>query len=35
VRKQALDDKTKCDLIASLPYLQKKLDDLQRQAPPK
>ncbi len=35
VQKQALDDKAKCDLVASLPVLQKKLDDLQRQAPPK
>ena len=33
VQKQALDDKAKCDLVASLPSLQKKLDDLQRQAP--
>jgi len=35
VQKQALDDKAKCDLVASLPFLQKKLDDLQRQAPAK
>ena len=35
VQKQALDDKAKCDLVASLPLLEKKLDDLQRQAPPK
>lgn len=33
VQKQAIDDKAKCDLVASLPFLQKKLDDLQRQAP--
>jgi hypothetical protein len=35
VQKQALDDKAKCDLVASLPLLEKKLDDQQRQAPPK
>jgi hypothetical protein len=35
VRKQALDDKAKCDLVSSLPHLQKKLDDLERQAPTK
>jgi len=35
VHKQALDDKAKCDLVASLPLLQQKLDDLQRQAPSK
>jgi hypothetical protein len=33
VRRQALDDKAKCDLVASLPFMQKKLDDLQRQSP--
>jgi hypothetical protein len=32
VRKQALTDKATCDLVASLPYLQKKLDELQQQA---
>jgi len=32
VRKQALEDKANCDLVASLPDLRKKLDDLQRQA---
>jgi len=32
VRKQALEDKAKCDQVASLPDLQKKLDDLQQQA---
>ncbi len=32
VRKQALADKANCALVASLPELQKKLDDLQRQA---
>ena len=31
VRKQALDDKANCALVASLPELQKKLDDLQQQ----
>jgi hypothetical protein len=35
VQKQALDDKAKCDLVANLPLLQKRLDDLQRQAPAK
>jgi len=32
VRKQALDDKSNCALVASLPDLQKQLDDLQKQA---
>lgn len=32
VRKEALDDQAKCALVASLPDLQKKLDDLLRQA---
>jgi len=32
VRKQALDDKANCALVASLPDLQKQLDDLQKQA---
>ncbi len=31
VRKQALADKANCALVASLPELQKKLDELQRQ----
>lgn len=31
VQKQALDDKAECDLVASLPFLQKRLDDLQQQ----
>jgi hypothetical protein len=35
VQKQALDDKAKCDLVANLTLLQKRLDDLQRQAPAK
>lgn len=32
VRKQAVDDKANCALVASLPDLQKQLDDLQKQA---
>ncbi len=32
VRKQAAENKADCDLAASLPFLQKKLDDLQRQS---
>jgi hypothetical protein len=32
VRKQAADDKDNCALVASLPELQKRLDDLQKQA---
>ncbi len=32
VRKQALSDKANCALVASLPDLQKKLDELQQQA---
>jgi len=32
VRKQALDDKANCALVASLPDLQKQLDELQKQA---
>jgi len=32
VQKEAADDRTNCALVASLPELQKKLDDLQRQA---
>jgi hypothetical protein len=31
-QKQAADDRTNCALVASLPELQKKLDDLQKQA---
>jgi hypothetical protein len=32
VQKQAVADKANCTLVASLPALQKKLDDLQREA---
>jgi len=32
VRKQAIEDKAKCALVAGLPDLQKKLDELQQQA---
>jgi hypothetical protein len=32
VRKQASEDKTHCELVASLPFLQKKLQDLQSHA---
>ena len=32
VRKQAADDKDNCALVANLPELQKRLDDLQKQA---
>jgi hypothetical protein len=32
VQKEAVTDKTNCALVASLPYLQKKLDELQQQA---
>jgi hypothetical protein len=32
VQKQAVDDKDNCALVASLPDLQKRLDDLQKQA---
>ena len=32
VQKQAADDKANCALVASLPDLQKKLDELQKQA---
>jgi hypothetical protein len=32
VRKQALSDKANCALVASLPDLQKKLEELQRAA---
>lgn len=32
VRKQAHDDQANCALVASLPDLQKKLDDLQKQS---
>ena len=32
VQKQAADDKDNCALVASLPDLQKRLDDLQKQA---
>ena len=32
LRKQAIDDKAKCALVASLPDLQKKLEDLEKQA---
>jgi len=32
VQKEAADDRTNCALVASLPELQKKLDDLQKQA---
>jgi len=32
VRKQALSDQANCALVASLPELQKKLDELQREA---
>jgi hypothetical protein len=32
VRKQAVDDKANCALVASLPDLQQQLDDLQKQA---
>ena len=32
VRKEAVDDKAKCALVASLPEMQKKLEELQRQA---
>ncbi len=35
VRKQALSDKANCALVASLPDLQKKLDELQHAAAPK
>jgi hypothetical protein len=34
VQKQAATDKANCGLVASLPTLQKELDDLQRQAAP-
>jgi hypothetical protein len=32
VQKEAADDRTNCALVASLPELQKKLDELQKQA---
>ena len=32
VQKEAADDRANCALVASLPELQKKLDDLQKQA---
>jgi hypothetical protein len=32
VQKQAIDDKDSCDLVASLPDLQKQLDDLEKKA---
>jgi hypothetical protein len=32
VQKQAADDRTTCGLIANLPELQKRLDDLEKQA---
>jgi hypothetical protein len=32
VQKEAADDRTNCALVANLPELQKKLDDLQKQA---
>ncbi|MGC1448088.1 MAG: hypothetical protein WA837_21690, partial [Xanthobacteraceae bacterium] len=32
VKKQATDDKDNCALVTSLPDLQKRLDDLQKQA---
>jgi hypothetical protein len=32
VQKEAADDRANCELVASLPELQKRLDDLQKQA---